>query len=128
MQNLTLIPNSKAKLKKNTTKKLFTKNCPFASFFKINLYFSQFLLQIWNENKILCILVPTLTYLDSKYFFQNTAQIFFSQVIWVQKNEEFYAYSKSEIKLRKSEPLKSYLKKTSKKSVFYNNFFVMVFS
>ena len=82
MQNLTLILNPKAKLKKkHSTKKLFTKNCPFASFFKINLYFnlykSQFCLQIWNENKILRILVPTLTYFNTKYFFQNTAQFFF---------------------------------------------------
>jgi len=79
MQNLTLIPNPKAKFKKkHSTKKLFTKNCPFASFFKINLHFSQFRLQIWNENKILSIFVLNLTYFNANYFFlQNKAQFFF---------------------------------------------------
>ena len=49
-------PKSEGKEKKHSTEKLFTKNWPFASFFKINHYlcpFSQFRLQIWNENKIL---------------------------------------------------------------------------
>ena len=99
MQNFTRIPNPKAKIKKkHSTKKLFTKNCPFASFCKIILYFSQFRLQIWNENKILHILVPILTYFNTNYFFQNTVQIFFlsSRSIWVPKNAEFYSYSKSE--------------------------------
>jgi len=76
MQNSTLIPNPKAKLKKHSTKKLITQNCHFASFFKINLYFSQFRLQIWNDNKILRILVPILTYLNNNYFFQNTVHFF----------------------------------------------------
>ena len=59
IHNFILIPNLKAKFKKkHSTKKLFTKNCPFASFFKINLYFSQFRLQIWNESKTLRILDP----------------------------------------------------------------------
>ena len=119
MQNFTLIPNPKAKLKKNTTKKLFTKNCPFASFFKINLNFFQFLLQIWNENKILHILVPILTYLKNlKYFFQNTSQFFFSsnRSICVPKN--FMLNPNLKMKLRKSAPIKSYFEKTSKKAAF----------
>ena len=59
----------------------------------------KFRLQIWNENKILRILVPILTYFNTNYFFQNTVQIFFSQVGqygYLPKNAEFYAYSKSE--------------------------------
>ena len=119
MQNFTLIPNPKAKLKKkHSTKKLFTKNCPFASFFKINLYlctFFEFRLKTWNENKILRILVPILTYFNTKYFFLNTGQIFSpsNRSIWVPKNAEFYAYSKSEDEIEKK--------------FFDNNFFVMRF-
>ena len=98
---------SEGKIKKKTLNQkviqLFTKNCPLASFFKINIYFSQFRLQIWNESKILHILVPILTYFNTKYFFQNTGQIFFlsSRSIWVSKNAEFYAYSKSEDEIEK---------------------------
>jgi len=83
--------------------------------------FSQFLLQIWNENKILRILVPILTYFNTKYFFHNTGQIFFYSIrsIWVPKNAELYAYSKSEDEIEK--------KYTNKKEFFDNNFFVMRF-
>ena len=130
MQNLTLIPNPKAKLKKkHSTTKLFTKNCPFASCFKINLYFSQIRLQIWNENKILRILVPILTYFNTNYFFQNTVQIFFSQVgqYGYPKTQNFMLIPNLKMKLRKSAPIKSYFKKLAKKQFFENNFFVMRF-
>ena len=117
MQNFTLIPNPKAKLKKkHSTKKLFTKNCPFACFFKINLYlrtFSQHHLQIWNENKILRILVPILTYFNTKYFLSKYSQNFFfsSRSIWVSKSAEFYAYSKSEDEIEKKCTNKNLFKK-----------------
>ena len=102
---------------------MFTKNCSFASFFKINLYlcpFSQFRLQIWNENKILRILVPILTYFNTKYFFQNTGQIFFSsnRSIWVPKNAEFYAYSKSEDEIEKKCTNKKLFNKNKQKNCF----------
>ena len=107
MQNFTLIPNPKAKLKKkHSTKKLFTKNCPFASFFKINLYFSQFRLQIWNENKILRILVPILTYFNTKYFSQHTVhpKTFYPQIgqNGYQKMQNFMLIPNLKMKLRKS--------------------------
>ena len=93
---------------------LFTKNCPFASFFKINLYFSQFRLQSWNENKILRILVPILTYFNTKYYFQNTAKFFFSPQIGqygYQKTQNFMLIPNLRMKLRKSAPIKSYFLK-----------------
>ena len=107
---------------------MFTKNCSFASFFKINLYlcpFSQFRLQIWNENKILRILVPILTYFNTNYFFQNTVQIFFlsSRSIWVPKNAEFYAYSKSEDEIEK----KYTNKKLFQKNLQKNSFLIITF-
>ena len=102
---------------------MFTKNCSFASFFKINLYlcpFSQFCLQIWNENKILLILVPILTYFNTKYFFQDTGKLFFSsnRSIWVPKNAEFCAYSKSEDEIEKKYTNKKLFKKNLQKSGF----------
>ena len=123
MQNFTLIPNLKAKFKKTLYLKVIHKNCPFACFFKINLYlhtFSQFRLQIWNENKILRILVPILTYLNTKYFFQKQAKFFFPQIgqYGYQKTQNFMLIPNLKIKLRKSEPIKSNFKKTSKKAVF----------
>ena len=132
MQNFTLIPNPKAKLKENTLPKSYSqKTALLLVFFKINLYlcpFSHFRLQIWNENKILHILVPILTYFDTKYFFQNTGQFCFSsnRSIWVPKNAEFYAYSKSEDEIgKKWTDKKIILKKLAKKQFFENNFFVM---
>ena len=61
MQNFTLNPNPKAKLKKMHAKKLFSKNCFFASFLQKTFYwcnFSQFHLQIWSKHKILCFWYP----------------------------------------------------------------------
>ena len=54
--------------------------------------------------RILRILVPILTYFNTKYFYQNTGQIIFAsnRSIWVQKNAEFYAYSKSEDEIEKN--------------------------
>jgi len=124
MQNFTLIPNPKAKFKKKrSAKKLFTQNCSFASFFKINLYvcpFSQVRLQIWNENKILRILVPILTYFNTKYFLQNTGQFFSPQIgqYGYQKSQNVMLIPNLKMKLRKSTPIKSYFKKTCKKAVF----------
>ena len=92
--------------------------------------FSQFRLQIWNENKILRILVPILTYFNTKYFFQNTGQIFFSsnRSIWLPKNAEFYAYSKSEDEIEKNYTNKKlFKKKLAKKQFSENNFFLMRF-
>ena len=82
--------------------------------------FSQFRLQIWNENKILRILVPILTYFNTKYFFQNTGQIFFpsNRSIWVPKNAEFYAYSKSEDEIEKKCIDKKLFLKNLEKSSF----------
>jgi len=111
MQNLTLIPDPKTKLKKYSSKKLFTKDCPLARFFKRNLYFSQFRLQIWNENKILRILVPILTYFDTNYFIQNTVQIFFFSSKYGYPNmQNFMLITILKMKLRKSAPIKSFLK------------------
>ena len=63
---------SKDKIENNRmTKKLFPKNCFFASFLKITFNectFSQFRLQIWNKHKILRFLVPILTYFKKKVF------------------------------------------------------------
>jgi len=114
-ENFTLIPNPKSKLKKTLNQKFFSKNCPFASFFKINLYlctFSQFCLQIWNKNKILSILVPILTYFNTKYFVLNTAQHFFSSntvgQYGYQKTLNFMLIPNLKMKLRKSALIKSY--------------------
>ena len=38
--------------------------------------------------------------------------------IWVPKNAEFYAYSKSEDEIENSAQIKIYLEKTSKRAVF----------
>ena len=109
--------------KKSSTKRLFTQNCSFASFFQINLYlcpFSLFRLQIWNENKILRILVPILTYFNTKFFFKIQAKFFFPQIgqYGYQKTQNFMLIPNLKMKLRKSTPIKSYLKKTCKKTVF----------
>jgi len=120
MQNSTLIPNPKAKLKKHSTKKLITQNCHFASFFKIKLYFSQFRLQIWNDNKILRILVPILTYFNKKFFFPKYSP-FFSQVgqYGYPKTQNFMLIPNVKMKLRKkSTNEKLFLKKTCKTTVF----------
>ena len=75
-------------------------------------------------------MIPILTYFNTKYFFQNTAQIFFSQVgqYGYQKTQNFMLIPNLKMKLRKIEPIKSYLKiKLAKIQFFENNFFAMRF-
>ena len=47
--------------------------------------------------------------------------------IWVPKNAEFYAFSKSEDEIEKKCTDKVIFKKLAKKQFFENNFFVMRF-
>ena len=68
-QYFTLIPNPKAKLKKNACQKSYSQKLLFCQFFKITFYwctFSQFHLQIWNKHKILSFLIPVLNNLREK--------------------------------------------------------------
>ena len=96
------------------TKKLFSKNCFFDSFFKLTFYqctFSQFLLQIWNKHKILQFLAPILNYLRKNL----SAQI---GQCGYENEQNFMLISNLKTKLRKSAPMRSYLKKNYQKSSF----------
>ncbi len=68
--------------------------------------FSQLHLQIWNKNKILRILVPILTYFNTKYFSQHTVhpKTFYPQIgqNGYQKMQNFMLIPNLKMKLRKS--------------------------
>jgi len=82
--------------------------------------FSQFRHQIWNKHNILRFLVPILTYLRKKVFCCILRKILSAQIgqYGYQNEQNFMLISNLKTKLRKSAPMRNYLKKNYQKSSF----------
>ena len=124
-KNAKFYTDSKSKdiIEKRHDKKIIIEKLLFCQILKNNfslVHFFSISSYIWKKHKTPRILVPILTYFNTKYFFQKTGQIFFPQIgqCGFQKTQNFMLIPNLKMKLRKGALITSYFKKLPKKQFF----------